>query len=56
MSILPQDETEFGGVPGQPLPEERGYVLKTWEQHKRLVNTDSMDPESGTDIVSQRVQ
>lgn len=55
MSTLPQDETEFGGVPGQPLPAEKGYTPKQWEELARMHRTDPMDPEAGADIVSERV-
>lgn len=55
MAIERQDPTEFGGVPGLVFPPETGYVLKDYENHLRMVNSDSTDPASGADIVSQSV-
>lgn len=50
-----EDDTEFGGVPGQPFPEEKGYVKKNYEVSREMYRTDAADEESGTDISTQRV-
>jgi len=49
-----KDETEFGGDGQQPFGADKGYVLKDWENHKRMLQTDPADPDSGADIVSQK--
>ena len=51
-----EDDTEFGGVPGQPFPVEKGYVLQNYEVLRKMYQTDESDPESGADIVTERVK
>ena len=50
------DDTEFGGVPGQPFPAEKGYVQKDWETLRQMYETNPADPESGAEIVTQRAK
>lgn len=50
------DDTEFGGVPGQPFPAEKGYVQKDWETLRDIYRADPMDPDAGSEITTERVK
>lgn len=50
------DDTEFGGVPGQPFPAEKGYTPQQYEVLRSIYQTDESDPESGAEIVTVRVK
>ena len=47
-------DTEFGGVPGQPFPVEKGYTPQNYEVLREMYRTNPADPESGTEIVTVR--
>lgn len=49
-------ESEFGGDGSQPFPVEKGYTLTEWETLRKVYQTDPMDPEGGSDIVTQRAK
>ena len=50
------EDTEFGGVPGQPFPKEKGYEPKNYELTREMYQSDPMDAEGASDVVTQRAQ